>query len=931
MNCKAIFKVWGADGTPHTYELNDVSGDDVNLFLIANKLIDSDFLSELKSDIADAKSHRFNLTENKLGEVKRQHTHTVQSMADEYGIELDNSDVKFLGVKILALNKVYGKKQYLIPGNTGDDTVYVIENSEQGLRSLLSHLKIKQSVQNSYNSNQDVAKRADELAKKVKDKKDIVYEKYKKFTDNANAILKSNLSPIELAHFCAEQFQLLKAEKGSRETEITDEELLKDPKFSKLHAIVKSAGGKLSTVKNNIKGIENRANPLYINPNIENGLDLLNTYLQNSSYFIDNVIKNELKQIISSTDGSQLTAKEQHTDIVTVNVFDKVISLKNKIPYIKLNDLLFGLENSIQYLDKDSVQAETIKEILNLDLKNIIKKNKIKADIEQDIANGKASEDRLNEKDRENIQVYKESLIKLYKLFNKLAQSDSNENPYFFESSVTEENDDDNIYKAMHAAVMRNENEYSLRLKKGTERIKKNVIDTLFDTKPEVKFISMTNGYSIYEIKGKYYVVQGYLTQNSYVTEQSSKEKAQSYINNILNRQSIKEQVNYNLHVSENSNIVIPKTKNVHNNAVVTVLDFKIDPDQYDLVKNSMFGWLLSSNSQFGDDQLLKSIASQFNSFTDWESLKNVIGIGKRIDSAEKLVYAVYSMDIDTASKSLQNFIGELNRVKLPTTIKSYVITDTIYSNGNYYCIANEIERNVISKEKDIIDFAKYSKRKVLQVIVDKFNAMGVKCEIASDDSITNPKAKAWIQDGAIYLNPNTATYQDALHEYCHLLLGYVKSKNPDFYFKLLDDYYQYNPYIQKQLKAYEDAYATFSKLDKIEELFCDDFGNHLMKKASPEYGNEDAIQAIFNSLTNSDIKIISNISKSFVEAFENFEVLFGASKHIVNDFIAASRKFVQDGKLQIDGEKDTATLYRKVKNYIAAEIDNENIIEDCK
>mgnify|MGYP003415662530 FL=1 len=84
-----------------------------------------------------------------------------------------------------------------------------------------------------------------------------------------------------------------------------------------------------------------------------------------------------------------------------------------------------------------------------------------------------------------------------------------------------------------------------------------------------------------------------------------------------------------------------------------------------------------------------------------------------------------------------------------------------------------------------------------------------------------------FVRGGEIYINSSTATDEDFIHEYTHLMLGVLKARNYDNYYELVNIVGNLKEceYLKKSIKK---AYPNLADVDLNEEVFAAVLGKHL-------------------------------------------------------------------------------------------------------
>lgn len=111
-------------------------------------------------------------------------------------------------------------------------------------------------------------------------------------------------------------------------------------------------------------------------------------------------------------------------------------------------------------------------------------------------------------------------------------------------------------------------------------------------------------------------------------------------------------------------------------------------------------------------------------------------------------------------------------------------------------------------------------------------------------------QAQAFIYNGNIYINSDTASIDSKTHELLHILLGSMRFKNPKLYFELIQT-------IQNlpNLEDYEVLYPNRTQSDFFEEVFVDQFSKYL--------------SGIKNEIANLDPDILYQVSRNITRTLD--------------------------------------------------------------
>lgn len=83
--------------------------------------------------------------------------------------------------------------------------------------------------------------------------------------------------------------------------------------------------------------------------------------------------------------------------------------------------------------------------------------------------------------------------------------------------------------------------------------------------------------------------------------------------------------------------------------------------------------------------------------------------------------------------------------------------------------------------------------------------------------------ASAFVHDGNIYINTDLADVDAPIHEMTHILLGSIRFKNPDLYFKIIQNADQF-----KSFKDLKDQNLNRAHSDLLEEAFVEEVSKYL-------------------------------------------------------------------------------------------------------
>ncbi len=176
----------------------------------------------------------------------------------------------------------------------------------------------------------------------------------------------------------------------------------------------------------------------------------------------------------------------------------------------------------------------------------------------------------------------------------------------------------------------------------------------------------------------------------------------------------------------------------------------------------------------------------------------------------------------DKDGKILYNEIKQLKLVKIPDP---EIVSDSDMSKNGF--------------QYPIISFWEDTARTLNNVFGTKINIL-TQSEIQDQFGEKYSGEKAFIIGDNVYINSTIGSTEDLLHEYIHIIMGYLKVNNPEVYSNLLQQVWKYTNNQDKQ-KINRD-YREDSYISKLEENFAKRFSEYIYNKG------ETKLDEIFNS-----------------------------------------------------------------------------------
>ena len=213
-----------------------------------------------------------------------------------------------------------------------------------------------------------------------------------------------------------------------------------------------------------------------------------------------------------------------------------------------------------------------------------------------------------------------------------------------------------------------------------------------------------------------------------------------------------------------------------------------------------------------------------------------------------------------------------------------------------------------------------------IKVLQDTYEGLEIELITNSEakDMGVDEDTRAFIKDGKVYINQDTATSADVFHEYTHLLLGVLKASNFDGYVKLLNTIasIKKDKWVGKVQEEVRAKYKGRSEMDIQEEVFATLFGDYLAGKRTDLLSEE---------LTDAMKQTKNNTDKALSKVFEgmNGDDINTIYKGTIYDVCKGFMSAVANYKNGLEFKK--GRVYRQISNVIE-KMKNDNIIqEECK
>lgn len=472
--------------------------------------------------------------------------------------------------------------------------------------------------------------------------------------------------------------------------------------------------------------------------------------------------------------------------------------------------------------------------------------------------------------------------------------------------------------------------------------------DFSYQTINMMKPVQSYREYTIYIDKdGNYYYDRHILTTKSYGKKYTSLDRVKKAIDYRLRNDPVRKQ-----------NLIEFKTMGDRN---VVYVPNRFIPGQVLKVLNMRF----SSNQALDSfEQSLIYDSGINNSHTLQKFYEYVLGIVETdskdyikkqlqsvIDTSEKAACFIYALNeqegIYREPISLQAFTKIMDRFKNPTY--SYYVVEEVASspvsggkgfkdyitstkegkvtNGTYRTLVTPIPSSDIHNSLVSINEGTARPAQSIRLLDDLaqklYDKLGVQVHVETQSSLEDlfrewgeempSDVHGFVRGGEIYINSSTATDEDLIHEYTHLMLGILKAKNYDNYYELVNliGNSNDNKYLKESLKK---SYPNLADVDLNEEVFAASFGKYL---SGYDLG----------TFLNGELKIArqavdSEMGSIFSKAKITDEFYHSKLRNVLSQFSYDLGKLMQEGNgLEISA----GTSFRQATNWIAEQIQKYN------
>lgn len=396
--------------------------------------------------------------------------------------------------------------------------------------------------------------------------------------------------------------------------------------------------------------------------------------------------------------------------------------------------------------------------------------------------------------------------------------------------------------------------------------------DFTYKTIDLLKPVEFYKGYTIYQdSNGKYYYSRHPITTSTYGTRYNTSIECKKKIDNRVKYNSISKESFIEFKTMEEDVVFIPnqlqkgqiiKSIDIHFNK-----NLKLNSIEQDLIYNNIH----KDNNTL--DKFYNYVVGIVQS-NDPNKIKDILI--KKIDTSEKAACFIYALNEqegnDRSPITTKVFDSILQRIDKASKNPIYYIVEEVSKPINPKLLGLKVYKEITAKRpttklvhKTLLtrinpveiknEKVKYdevgrplSSTRLLKDLAKKMqDKLGIVIHVESQSDLEQlfkewslempPNTKGFVHNGEIYINMSNATQSDLFHEYTHIMLGILKSKNFDNYYKLVEILAntKYGSRVKKDLK---DSYPYLADSDLNEEVFAELLGKYLAGKGMDAFLN---------------------------------------------------------------------------------------------
>ena len=472
--------------------------------------------------------------------------------------------------------------------------------------------------------------------------------------------------------------------------------------------------------------------------------------------------------------------------------------------------------------------------------------------------------------------------------------------------------------------------------------------DFSYQTINMMKPVQSYKGYTIYIDKdGNYYYDRHILTTKSYGKKYTSLDRVKKAIDYKLRNDPVRKQSLIEFKTMGDRNVVYVPNRFIPGQ-VLKVLNMKFSSNQ----ALDSFEQSLIYDSGINNSHTLQKFYEHVLGIVETDS-KDYIKkqLQSVIDTSEKAACFIYALNeqegIYREPISLQAFTKIMDRFKNPTY--SYYVVEEVASspvsggkgfkdyitsteegkvtNGTYRTLVTPIPSSDIHNSLVSINEGTARPAQSIRLLDDLaqklYDKLGVQVHVETQSNLEDlfrewgeempSDVHGFVRGGEIYINSSTATDEDFIHEYTHLMLGVLKARNYDNYYELVNIVGNLKEceYLKKSLK---NSYPNLADIDLNEEVFAVELGKYL--------SGHDLGMFLNGELKSAKQAVDSEMGSIFSKAKITDEFYHSKLRNVLSQFSYDLGKLMQEGNgLEISA----GTSFRQATNWIAEQIQKYN------
>lgn len=462
--------------------------------------------------------------------------------------------------------------------------------------------------------------------------------------------------------------------------------------------------------------------------------------------------------------------------------------------------------------------------------------------------------------------------------------------------------------------------------------------------KPEKPY----RGYNIYVDKdGNYYYDRHILTTKSYGKRYTSLDSVKKAIDYKLRNDPVRKQSLIEFKTMGDRNVVYVPNRFIPGQ-VLKVLNMRFSSNQ----ALDSFEQSLIYDSGIDNSHTLQKFYEYVLGIVETNS-KDYIKkqLQSVIDTSEKAACFIYALNeqegIYREPISLQAFTKIMDRFKNPTY--SYYVVEEVASspvsggkgfkdyitstkegkvtNGTYRTLVTPIPSSDIHNSLVSINEGTARPAQSIRLLDDLaqklYDKLGVQVHVETQSNLEDlfrewgeempSDVHGFVRGGEIYINSSTATDEDFIHEYTHLMLGVLKARNYDNYYELVNIVGNSKEceYLKESIKK---SYPNLADVDLNEEVFAASFGKYL--------SGYDLGMFLNGELKSAKQAVDNEMGSIFSKAKITDEFYHSKLRNVLSQFSYDLGKLMQEGNgLEISA----GTSFRQATNWIAEQIQKYN------